>query len=54
MFIHNCGEIFPGENWNFWDDDKSGDKLPPFPEDWDQKSEEFTVYLALKCFNLIF
>lgn len=41
MTVENCGEILPGEDWNFCDDDRSGEKLPPFPEDWDKKNEHF-------------
>lgn len=43
MTIRNCGEILPGEEWNFSDNDKTEDKLPPFPEDWEQKYQDFTV-----------
>lgn len=43
MTIRDCGEIPSGEDWKFCDNDKSDDKLPPFPEDWDQKHNEFTV-----------
>lgn len=43
MIVQNCGEIMPGEDWNFCDADRSGDKLPPFPEDWDQKKKNFSV-----------
>lgn len=43
MTIRDCGEILPGEDWNYWDIDKTGDKLPPFPEDWEQNHHDFTV-----------
>lgn len=43
MTVYNCGEILPGENWNYCDNDNSEDKLPPFPEDWDEKTKDFTV-----------
>ena len=43
MTIRDCGEIPPGGDWNICDYDKSDDKLPPFPEDWDKKHHEFTV-----------
>lgn len=44
MTIRDCGEIQPGEEWKYCDNDKSEDKLPPFPEDWDQKTKDFTVF----------
>lgn len=47
MTIRNCGEILPGEDWNFWDNDKTDDKLPPFPEDWEQNHQDFTVITTI-------
>lgn len=43
MTIRDCGEIAPGEEWNICDNDKSDDKLPPFPEDWNEGHHEMTV-----------
>lgn len=43
MTIRDCGEIAPGADWNFHDNDISDDKLPPFPEDWDQTHKDLTV-----------
>lgn len=44
MTIRDCGEIAPGEPWNFCDNDRTEDKLPPFPEDWDLEHKHFTVF----------
>lgn len=44
MIIRNCGELLPGEDWNICDIDKSGENLPPFPEDWDEKARDHTVF----------
>lgn len=54
MTIENCGEILPGQDWNYYDNDKSKDKLPPFPEDWNERAEIVTVfskneYLKNRC-----
>lgn len=43
MSIRNCGELTPGDDWSVCDNDKTDDKLPPFPEDWDQKNRDHTV-----------
>lgn len=44
MLIRDCGELSPGEDWKVCDNDKTEDKLPPFPEDWDDKHKDFTVF----------
>lgn len=43
IFIADCGEIKPGEDWGFCDRDETADKLPPFPQDWEYKNEKFNV-----------
>ncbi|XP_055307468.1 peptidyl-prolyl cis-trans isomerase D [Sitodiplosis mosellana] len=53
MTIQNCGEIRSGDDWSFCDDDRSGEKLPPFPEDWDQKANEFTIEQAVAILESI-
>lgn len=53
MTIQNCGEIRPGDDWGICDDDRSGETLPPFPEDWDEKSKEFTIKEALEILESI-
>ena len=51
--IQNCGEIRPGDDWGICDDDRSGEKLPPFPEDWDEKANEFTIEEAVEILESI-
>ncbi|XP_031626573.1 peptidyl-prolyl cis-trans isomerase D isoform X2 [Contarinia nasturtii] len=53
MTVDNCGEILPEEDWNYCDNDKSEDKLPPFPEDWDEKTKDFTVEEAVRVLESI-
>lgn len=43
MKVYDCGEFAPGDDWNICDNDKSDDKLPPFPDDWLDKDNNFTV-----------
>lgn len=47
MIVSNSGEIKSGEEWNYCDNDISNDKLPPFPDDWDDKDTTFTVCLII-------
>ncbi|CAD7002950.1 unnamed protein product [Ceratitis capitata] len=42
IIIADCGEIHPGEDWGFCDNDETEDKLPPYPVDWDRKADAFT------------
>lgn len=46
IVISHCGEIVPGDDWNYYDKDISNDKLPPFPDDWEEKEEDFEVNLS--------
>lgn len=43
MIVSICGELQPGIDWNFCDNDETEDKLAPFPADWDQQWNDFTV-----------
>lgn len=43
MTVRDCGELLPDQDWNYCDNDTSKEKLPPFPEDWDQKTHNFSV-----------
>lgn len=43
MVIYDCGELTSADDWNFCDNDETDDKLAPFPEDWDQRDNEYTV-----------
>lgn len=45
MIIRDCGEIKPGEAWNYCDSDQSFEYLPPFPADWDKQDDEITVLM---------
>lgn len=46
IVISHCGEIVPGDDWKIHDNDISNDKLPPFPDDWEEKEEDFEVSLS--------
>lgn len=46
MIVSNCGEIKSGDDWGYYDNDISSDELPPFPDDWEQKTYDFTVMLS--------
>lgn len=48
MIVSNCGEIKSGDDWGYYDNDISNDELPPFPDDWEQKTYDFTVMLPKK------
>lgn len=43
VFIANCGEIKPGEDWGFCEMDGTADTLPPYPQDWERKNDRFEV-----------
>lgn len=43
MTIADCGEIKLGDHWNFYDNDETDDKLPPFPADWEELPENISV-----------
>ncbi|XP_011180551.2 peptidyl-prolyl cis-trans isomerase D [Zeugodacus cucurbitae] len=43
IIITDCGEIHPGEDWGYLDNDETADKLPPYPRDWDKKFEAYTI-----------
>lgn len=47
IIISDCGEIHPGEDWGFLDNDETDDKLPPYPRDWDKKFESYNVRICL-------
>jgi len=34
IVIVDSGEISDGEDWNYYDNDETEEKLPPFPTDW--------------------
>lgn len=53
IVIANCGQIKSGESWAYCDDDVTADKLPPFPADWEQFNEEFTIKEKLAVLNVI-
>ncbi|XP_067645058.1 peptidyl-prolyl cis-trans isomerase D isoform X2 [Eurosta solidaginis] len=44
IVITDCGEIQPGEDWGYHDNDETNDKLPPYPRDWDKKFDVFTAH----------
>lgn len=31
----DCGELKPGELWNYWERDETEDVYPPYPDDWE-------------------
>ncbi|CAH1111582.1 unnamed protein product [Psylliodes chrysocephalus] len=39
LIIENCGELKPGEPWNFYENDGTEDKYPPWPDDWDEQTD---------------
>lgn len=43
MVIEDCGELAKDEDWKYYDNDETADKLPPFPNDWDLKDDERSV-----------
>ncbi|XP_039965166.1 peptidyl-prolyl cis-trans isomerase D-like [Bactrocera tryoni] len=53
IIITDCGEIHPGEDWGFRDNDETEDKLPPYPRDWDKKFESYTIEDMVKLLTSI-
>lgn len=53
IVIAGCGEIKPGESWEYCDNDGSKDSLPPFPTDWDDFEKEMSVDGELDVLNMI-
>lgn len=51
--IKNCGEIRPGEDWGYTDNDGTSDTLPPFPEDWEKFEHQFTLDEKLSTLDVI-
>lgn len=51
--IRDCGELKPGDDWMYCDNDETEDVLPPFPADWQHQDEVSTVTEAEKVLHLI-
>ncbi|KAG5679795.1 hypothetical protein PVAND_009333 [Polypedilum vanderplanki] len=49
--IADCGEIKPGENWGYCDNDATADTLPPFPADWDAFETDFGINEKIDILN---
>lgn len=53
MTIENCGELRAADTWNYYDADKSEDKLPPFPMDWLEMPNDLQTNDMLDILNQI-
>lgn len=53
IMIADCGEIKPGENWAYCDNDETPDTLPPYPADWDRFDAELSMEKKLELLNMI-
>lgn len=53
VWISDCGQIKPGEDFGICDNDETEDKLPPFVRDWDRFEDDFNVEEMLKILACI-
>lgn len=51
--IDSCGEIGPGGDWGFNDNDGTPDTLPPFPADWENFEHQFSLSEKLSILKVI-
>jgi peptidyl-prolyl isomerase D len=51
--IDDCGEIPPGEDWGFCDNDGTPDNLPLYCSDWESFKNQFTVHEKLSILKTI-
>ncbi|XP_014093762.2 peptidyl-prolyl cis-trans isomerase D [Bactrocera oleae] len=50
IYIMDSGQLMPGEDWGFEDNDETDDYLPPQPRDWNRK---YIIYTADEMVNLL-
>ena len=43
----DSGQLMPGEDWGFEDNDETDDYLPPQPRDWNRKYIIYTVCISI-------
>lgn len=54
IYVARCGELKPGEDWNYADDDYTDDKLPPFPLDWEVDLVDGRVPVSSKLHSCVY
>lgn len=48
IFIEDCGQLNPNDDWGFGDKDETEDVLPPFPQDWCDINNNYTIQKILQ------